>query len=89
MPKMIIANRLSDGLVVFYVSEGHWTQNIDDGFVIETETEAEEEGFLQAAKLDEENCIVIDPCLIEVASEGGRLRPTSIRESIRAFGPTV
>ena len=32
---------------------------------------------------------MIDPILIEVRVEDGQVRPTEIREVIRAFGPTV
>ncbi|MGD8341727.1 MAG: DUF2849 domain-containing protein [Gammaproteobacteria bacterium] len=85
--RMIIANRLTDGLVVFYTDEGGWSVDIADGAVI-TDEAAESEVFA-AAKSDEENCVVIDPSLIEVTDESGSIRPVAIREAIRAFGPTV
>lgn len=85
--QMIIANRLTDGIVVFYAASGAWTTQIQEGLVVEGE--ADQERFLGAAKADEEGCVVIDPQLIDVAIEDGQLRPTSIREAIRAFGPTV
>ena len=44
---------------------------------------------LVQAMADEDKCVVIDPYLIDVTDEGGTYKPTSIRESIRAFGPTV
>lgn len=84
---MIIANRLTDGLVVFYKDAGAWSLDIADGLVI---TEESEEGrHFDAAKADEDRCIVIDPNLIDVAVDGGSPRPVAIREAIRAFGPTV
>jgi hypothetical protein len=87
MPQMIIANRLADGLVVFLSPEERWDTAIAGGALIETETEAER--LLTVAKRHEVECQVIDPQLIEVEIEGGRPRPTAIREAIRAFGPTV
>jgi hypothetical protein len=84
---MIIANRLTDGLVVFYTSGGDWSSEIDQGLVLDDPDEQERR--LSDAKSQEERCVVIDPYLIEVASDSGHLRPTSIREAIRAFGPTV
>jgi len=85
--QMIIANRLTDGLVVFYSDGGGWSVRIADGLVIENEAEASR--LLEAAKADEDRCIVVDPNLIDVSVDGGSPRPTAIREAIRAFGPTV
>ncbi len=87
MPQMIIANRLEDGLTVFLADGRRWVERIDDGVLIEAD--AEEDRLLALAKTDEDNCIVIDPYLIEVTSDGGRLRPAVYREEIRAFGPSV
>jgi hypothetical protein len=85
--EMIIANRLIDGLVVFYTDTGGWSVGIADGVVIEDEAEAER--MLALAKADEGRCIVVDPNLIDVSVDGGSPRPVAIREAIRAFGPTV
>ena len=85
--RMIIANRLTDGLVVFYTGEGGWSVDIGDGVVITDK--AEEARAFAAAKADEDNCIVIDPNLIDVTNDSGSVRPVAIREAIRAFGPTV
>jgi hypothetical protein len=85
--QMIIANRLTDGLVVFYTDAGGWSVAIADGVVIEDEAEAAR--MLAAAKIDEDRCLVVDPNLIDVSVDGGSPRPVAIREAIRAFGPTV
>jgi hypothetical protein len=87
MPQMIIANRLSDGLVVFLAAGDGWVVEIDSGLVIEGSAEAER--ALAAAKRDETGNVVIDPQLIDVQQTDGRWRPVAIREAIRAFGPTV
>lgn len=84
---MIIANRLTDGLVVFYQEGGGWSVDIAAGLIITDETEAIR--LLEAAKSDETRCIVVDPNLIDVTIEDGSPRPVAIREAIRAFGPTV
>lgn len=83
---MIIANRLSDGLVVFYVRAGEWARDIAAGALIGDEARAE--ALLRDAKADEASCLVIDPNLIEVEFVGDRRKPTAIREAIRAFGPS-
>jgi hypothetical protein len=87
MPQMIVANRLTDGLVVFYTAEGGWAADIEEG--LQLESEQAQQRNLGRALADEARCIVIDPYLIDVTESNGRLRPTSIREAIRAFGPTV
>jgi len=87
MPQMIIANRLTDGVVVFLAPGDAWVAQIDAGRVIDDEAEAQR--LFAAAKQHEEQCIVIDPTLIEVEVEDGHSRPVAIREAIRAFGPTV
>jgi uncharacterized protein DUF2849 len=87
MPQMIIANRLIDGAVVFLAPGEQWVSAIDSGLVIEDEAEAQR--FHGVAKQHEARCLVIDPLLIQVKVENGRVRPTEIREVIRAFGPTV
>lgn len=84
---MIIANRLTDGLVVFLTAGGGWSVDIADGIVIEND--AEEERLFAAAKEDETECRVVDPNLIDVTVDDGPPRPVAIREAIRAFGPTV
>jgi hypothetical protein len=53
------------------------------------DNEAEGQRLFATAKQHEEQCVVVDPNLIEVTVEGGHNRPVAIREAIRAFGPTV
>jgi hypothetical protein len=85
--RMIIANRLTDGLVVFYTASGGWSGDIAEGAQIADE--AEEAKLFAAAKADEARCRVVDPNLIDVTVDSGQPRPVAIREAIRAFGPTI
>jgi hypothetical protein len=87
MPQMIIANRLVDGLVVFLATDDHWDTAIDRGAL--AEDDAEGQRLLEIAKQHVARCLVIDPTLIEVKVENGKVRPIEIREVIRAFGPTM
>jgi hypothetical protein len=87
MPQMIIANRLADGSVVFFSPGETWNHAIAAGLVIEDDAEAAR--LLDVAKQHQARSIVIDPTLIQVKVENGQVRPTEIREVIRAFGPTV
>ena len=85
--RMIIANRLNDGRVVFFTADHDWSPAIADGLVLD-EAAAEEAAFA-AARADEARCQVIDPNLIDVSVASGSPRPVAMREAIRAFGPTV
>jgi hypothetical protein len=88
MPQMIIANRLVDGVVVFLAPGDTWEPAIAAGAVIDEDAEALR--LLGVAKQHEARCLVIDPMLIQVKLlDNGQVRPTEIREVIRAFGPTV
>jgi len=88
MPQMIIANRLVDGAVVFLGPRDGWTTAIESGVVLEDDAEAQR--LLGAVKQLEARSPVIDPQVIQVKlDDAGVLRPTEIRELIRAFGPTV
>jgi hypothetical protein len=87
MPQMIIANRLVDGVVVFLSPGEEWQPAIAAGTVIDDEAEAQR--LLGVAKQHEADCLVIDATLIQVKVDNGQVRPTEIREVIRAFGPTV
>jgi hypothetical protein len=87
MPQMIIASRLVDGVVVFFDAANGWVDSIAAGTLIEDAADADE--LLASAKRDEADNVVVDPYLIDVAVEGGMRRPSSNREAIRAFGPTI
>ena len=84
---MIVANRLTDGRVVFLAEGARWVESIDKGLVIESETQRPQ--LLEHAERAVESGIVVDPYVIDVVVEDGRRRPLQLRESIRAFGPTV
>lgn len=86
MAHSIIANKLSDGLVVFFIEPGRWTERVDSAGVFESADQAQRQ--LELARADETACLVIDPNLIDVEVADGHVRPTAIREAIRAFGPT-
>ena len=85
--QMIIASRLVDGRVVFMDAGSGWQDSIDEGVVLEDEAEAERR--LSEAEQSVENCVIVDPYLIDVTLEDGGRRPVEVREAIRAFGPSV
>jgi len=84
---MIIANRLSDGRVVFLADQGDWVTDIAQGAVMDDPTATAK--WLERAKQAEADCRVVDPNVIAVQMDAGRPRPVEIREAIRAFGPSA
>ena len=87
MPRVIIANRLTDGRVVFLGSDHRWVDDID---LAVTATSDEEVGGLEfIASRAEADCVVVDAYPIDVDINGDRLVPTVPKEAIRAAGPSV
>jgi hypothetical protein len=87
MSHAVTANRLVDGRVVFRTLDGSWSGSIRNAAVADSEAAAAP--ALSEAQADADNQIVVDPYVIEVDLTGPSLRPTRLREAIRAFGPTV
>ena len=86
-PQVIIANTLDDGFTVFLTEDHGWTSDIAAAALATEENSAAE--LLNVAKRAEEDNIILDPYLIEVAEENGERRPVEIREYIRATGPSI
>jgi len=84
---MVIASRLRDGRATFLTASGDWSGSIEEGAVASDSAAAE--ALLARARRDEAGSIVTDPYLIEIDEAGGIRRPVSVRETIRAHGPTV
>jgi len=85
--KLITANHLGDGLVVFLTAQGGWSYKLADARVI---SDAELEAALALAKSQHEAGIVVDPYEIEATVVEGIPVPVRLREKIRAAGgPTV
>ena len=84
--RIVTANRLSDGLVV-YLNGAGWSERIDDARIAGDDAAAD--GLLARAEGPGQAVRVIGPYLIEVTREGAVPRPVSHREAIRALGPSV
>ncbi|MEQ8320056.1 MAG: DUF2849 domain-containing protein [Rhodospirillales bacterium] len=87
--QLATANRLSDGIVVFLGYDGEWTRHIDDARIAEREDDIAE--LIAEAEASQS---VVGAYLIEadVRVPEGRARvvtPTTYREQIRAFGPSI
>ncbi|MBO0734826.1 MAG: DUF2849 domain-containing protein [Methylocapsa sp.] len=87
MLKVVSANRLADGAVVYSGPGGVWFERLEDARILAIDGEAE--AALEAAMEDARRNLIVDPCLVDVAEEASVLRPLTLRESIRARGPTI
>ena len=84
---VLTANRLDDGIVVFLDFEGAWNENIAEAVVARDPDEAralEDRGAYDAA-----HNLVVEPYLVEVREEAGRLIPIRTRERVRVSGPSI
>ncbi len=84
--RIVTANRLSDGLVV-YLNGAGWSERIENARIAGDDAAAD--GLLARAEGAGQEVRVIGPYLIEVTRDAAVPRPLSNREAIRAQGPTV
>lgn len=85
--QVVSANRLSDGIVVYLMPDGGWSEWISQSAIASGEDAAE--ALLAQARQAEADRIVVEPYLIEVAEIDGEVRPVRYRELVRATGPSV
>ncbi len=81
------ANALRSGTVVFRASDGSWSPDLAAAEIAETHDAAAT--LLAKALHDQDDCKIVEPALIEIQRQGAVVRPISLREAIRAAGPTV
>ena len=87
MPQVVTANRLRDGVVVFWAGDGTWVDGIGQAHCLEGSDDAK--AALAAALRSEAENVVLDVYAVDVAVRNGGPVPVRLREAIRAAGPTV
>jgi Protein of unknown function (DUF2849) len=87
MAEIVTANRLGDGIVVFLDARLRWVEPFAQAAMFADE--GAKAAAMAAAKLSEARNEVVDPYWVEVVARGGGFAPKSLRESIRAHGPTI
>ena len=85
--KVITANRLRDGEVVYLSPGGNWSNNLTEARFLADEFE--QERLLRMAERDVTAQIVVGPYLMAAVRKNATVQPSSQREHIRANGPTV
>ena len=86
-PKVVTANRLIDGLVIFIGEGPGWVTDINRATVFDDGPELEAALAFGADEVAARR--VVDPYTIDVVIENGRPVPERLRERIRAIGPSV
>ena len=88
-PKVLTANALDSGLVVFRTADGRWSTDIAEAAVAGTKGEAD--ALLALGEADAARNLVVDVYLVAMTEgENGRLVPVLLREAIRAARrPTI
>jgi hypothetical protein len=84
--KILTANRLRDGEVVWLAADGSWTVDIAGARI--AGGEAAEASLLGEGVRAMRNNEVVDVDLVAVEISAGTIRPLRLRERIRATGPT-
>ncbi len=84
--QILTANRLNDGAVVYFTPAGTWTTEIGQSVVAREEKAAS--ALLARGQRDVEAAVVVGPYLIAALDGGRGPRAASLREQIRAAGPS-
>lgn len=83
----VTANRLSDGEVVYLSADNQWVETFAAADIADGDDAAQE--LLARAMPDDFELSVLEPYLFEVLPQDDGYKPASVREIIRAAGPTV
>lgn len=85
--KVLTANRLADGIAVWYGKSQNWADYVEDALAAQTAEEIAAFEKLAAETLAAgQYCDVV---LIDVEETAKGYRPLKLREIIRAEGPTI
>lgn len=84
--KLVTGNRLHDGAVVYFTGVATWTCRIDDARLVD---EMDGAALLAEAQAGPPPHPTVGPALIDAVLEGNRIVPMTLREKIRALGPTI
>ncbi len=85
--RVLTANRLGDGRVVYLDGAGEWTSQLDKAALVRGVEDADRVEAAGEAAVAEQ--IIVEPYLIDVEVVDDGVRPARLRERIRADGPTA
>jgi hypothetical protein len=82
----VTAKFTEDGSNAWRRADGSWSHTLDDAGLLADEATAKAHA---ASTVANEQRLISDPYVIEVASNDGTIEALSTRERIRATGPTI
>ena len=85
--KLITANRLIDGEVVWFSNQNSWVNDLNKAKVIENAEELAR--ALQMAEEAVADQQILEPYAVDVQRVNDRIEPISMKEKIRAHGPSI
>jgi hypothetical protein len=85
--KLLTAQRLDDGAVVYFTGGGRWSNRLTDAHLSADDKQADEI-LADAASAGNEG-LIVDAYVMDVALREGVIEPLRMREKIRAMGPTT
>ncbi len=80
----VTANRLSDGVPIYFAGDATWSPKIADAV-----TDSDGEALLARSAAGTAPIATIGRLAIDVTLVDGVIRPNSLKERIRASGPTA
>src|ERR1700676_3793989 len=84
--QLVTGNRLRDGAVVYFTGASTWSPAIDEAQLVEDD---KAEALLTDAQKGPVPLPAIGIMLIDAIRDAGHIHPLSLRERIRASGPTT
>ena len=87
MKNAISANRLSDGIVIFFAGDAGWVETLAEAHLFDAG--AATEAALEQARASERANELVEPYAFAVRDQAGATTADHLREAIRATGPTV
>ena len=85
--QVVTASRLRDGRAVYLTAGGTWSEKIAGSLV--STSDDDNAAMMATAQDAADTQYVIDPYLVDVTLDDALPRPVTIREQIRANGPTI
>lgn len=83
-PKVVTANALIEGDVVYLTENGDWTRHHHEALLLEDEADAE----LRLIEASQQQHLVVGAYLAEARRGPGGPEPVHFREAFRARGPS-
>jgi len=84
---VLTANRLTDGIVVFWNEKQKWVEQINEADIA---ADPEWTSYLEkVGEVAEARNIIVEPYLVAVSQSEDAITPLHIREKFRTLGPSV